>query len=363
MGAVFGRNIKISIFGESHGAGIGCVLSGLPAGIELDLAAINLQLQRRAPGNNPLATARREADMPEIISGVFNGRTTGAPLCMLIKNSQQHSKDYSLLKDIMRPGHADYSAYVKYNGFNDYRGGGHFSGRLTAPLVFAGAIASQILAERGIMIGAHIKSIAHTGDRELAPSDFSASKLAELRQQYLPTLDSKKNEKMQENILRAKENGDSVGGVIEAFVLGVPAGIGENFFDSLESQLAAMLFSIPAVKGVEFGAGYAITKMLGSKANDEPYYENEQVKFGTNHNGGIIGGITTGAPLVFSVAVKPTPSIYRRQNTIDVDKKQNTQLCIVGRHDPCIVPRAVPVVEAAAAWVILDNLIQKGNSL
>lgn len=357
MGAVFGKKITLTIFGESHGHSIGCVLGNLPAGIKLDTDMIAAQMQRRAPGNSPLATSRKEADAFEIVSGLFNGHTTGAPLCMFIQNSTQRSNDYNILQDVMRPGHADYTGRVKYKGFNDYRGGGHFSGRLTAPLVFAGAVARQVLMAKNIHIGAHIKSIAAISDQAWDSLHISQTELAKLSSSSFPTLSTTQGQLMQERILQAKNNLDSVGGVIECATINIPIGLGEPFFDSLESQLAAMLFSIPAVKGVSFGAGFVLSEMTGSQANDSMYYECGQVKFASNNNGGILGGISNGLPLVFSVAIKPTPSIYQEQDSVNITSGESCKLQIHGRHDPCIVQRAVPVVEAAAAWVILDNLL------
>lgn len=357
MGAVFGKKITLTIFGESHGVGIGCVLGNLPAGIKLDYELIAAQMKRRAPGNSPLATARKEADEFEILSGVFNGHTTGAPLCMLIKNSTQRSNDYNILQDVMRPGHADYTGRIKYKGFNDYRGGGHFSGRLTAPLVFAGAVARQVLTQKGICIGAHIKSIANITDQPLDSLNIKSELLEQLSSAAFPTICAVQGQLMQQQILKAKNNLDSVGGVIECAAINIPAGLGEPFFDSLESQLASLLFSIPAVKGVSFGAGFSLTELHGSQANDPMHYQNGEIKFASNNNGGILGGISNGLPMVFSVAIKPTPSIYQEQDTINITSLENYKLQIHGRHDPCIVQRAVPVVEAAAAWVILDNLI------
>ena len=358
MGAVFGRKVTVSILGESHGVGIGCVLSGLPAGIKIDLDYINQQMQRRAPGKSQLATARHEADEPEIISGVFNGYTTGAPLTMFIKNNTHHSKDYSILDSLVRPGHADYGAKIKYNGFSDYRGGGHFSGRLTAPLVFAGAIAKLVLQEKNIKIGAHIKSVGLISTKRTCLDNIGVLELLEIQKKPFPVLDNECSLKMQDIIMQAKQEGDSVGGTVECAIYNVPPGMGENFFDSLESQLSSMLFSIPAVKALEFGLGFGITELYGSQSNDQPYYDGDgNVAFRTNNNGGIVGGISNGAPIVFRVGIKPTPSIYKAQNTINIKTKENTNIAIEGRHDPCIVPRAVPVVEAVAAWVMLDNIL------
>lgn len=357
MTATLGEKIKLTIFGESHGLGIGCVIDGLPPGFAIDLDAVKKEMQRRAPGKSPLATARNEKDAFIIESGFFEGRTTGTPLCVLIPNSDQHSGDYSKLKNVMRPGHADYSGKVKYNGFNDYRGGGHFSGRLTAPLVFMGAVAKQILAKHGIYVGAHIVAVAGVKDTPFNPLGESAGTFSELAQKSFPVIDDAAGEAMQEKILVAKQNCDSVGGVIECMVINLPAGIGSPFFDSLESRLAHALFSVPAVKGIEFGKGFALAQMPGSEANDQMYYDNGMVKNYTNNNGGITGGITNGMPVLFKAAVKPTPSIAKVQKTVDLSTESNTELVITGRHDPCIVQRAVPVIEGVAAWVILDMLL------
>lgn len=361
MGAVFGKKITLTIFGESHGTAIGCVLANLPSGVELDLEKIQNELQRRAPGNSPLATSRKEADEFEIVSGLFQGKTTGSPLCILIKNSSQRSGDYELLKDLVRPGHADYVAKIKYKQANDYRGGGHFSGRLTAPLVFAGAVAKQILEKQDIIVAARIKSIAKIRDREQDFLNIERKLLEELLQSEFPVLDLVQGEKMQAEILQAKAQLDSVGGVIEGFALNLPVGLGEPFFDSLESSLASMLFSIPAVKGVEFGLGFAISEQLGSVTNDQLQYQGDKIKFLSNNNGGILGGISNSLPLVFRVAIKPTPSIAKEQQSINFAEQTNVALKITGRHDPCIVPRAVVVVEAAAAWVLLDNILLAGE--
>lgn len=350
----FGNKITVTIFGESHGTAIGAVLDGLPAGEAIDWDAVRLEMARRAPGKNPLSTARSEKDAFTIDSGYFNGHTTGTPLCMRIVNGDQHSKDYDQLRHIMRPGHADYSGKIRYGGYNDYRGGGHFSGRLTAPLVFAGAVASQILARHGIYIGSHILQIGNVKDCSFSPLGEETMTLQQLKTQNLPVLDTNQAAVMEQEILTAKQQQDSIGGSIECIIQGMPAGIGEPFFDSVESQLSHMMFSIPAVKGIEFGDGFALAAMRASQANDAFYYEQGQVKTKTNHNGGINGGITNGMPILFRLAIKPTPSISQPQETIDTDTQQNCMLEITGRHDPCIVQRAVPVVEAAAAWTILD---------
>ncbi len=352
MSANWGRKIELSIFGESHGPAIGINISGLPAGVTLDMQAIEAEMARRAPGG-ALATQRKEADKVNILSGTLNGVTTGAPLCAVIFNENQQSKDYSMLKELMRPGHSDYPAYVKYNGFNDVRGGGMFSGRLTAPLVFAGAIAKQLLAARGITIGAHIKSIYDVKDRAF-DTEITADTLSALTSSPFPTLNPQVVLDMQQAILNAKEMNNSVGGSIQCAAIGLPAGLGDPFFDSVESTLSHLLFSIPGVKGVEFGTGFDLCTMVGNRANDSYYYdENGNVKCYTNHNGGVTGGITNGMPLVFTVALKPPSSIGLPQHTINVKTGENAILSVEGRHDACIVPRAVPVVEAVTALAIL----------
>ncbi|MCL2837876.1 MAG: chorismate synthase [Oscillospiraceae bacterium] len=316
MSDVWGSNIKISIFGESHGAAIGVVIDGLPSGVALDTEHIRREMLRRAPGNDEFSTPRKEADEVEILSGVYDGKTTGSALCGIIRNTDTRSKDYR--PHLLRPGHADFTAFVKYGGFSDPRGGGHFSGRLTAPLVFTGAIAKQILRARNVEINA----------KRIAPTD--------------------------DEILSAKADGDSIGGAIECVINGVPTGVGAPIFGSVESKISAMMFSIPAVKAVEFGAGVAFAQMHGSEANDEFYVENGKILTKTNNNGGINGGISNGMPIVFRVTIKPTPSIAKPQNTVDIERMENTTIQIEGRHDPCIVPRAVVVIEAAAALCVLD---------
>jgi chorismate synthase len=359
MSGVWGNNIKLSIFGESHGKAIGINIDGFPLGIELDFDYINEEMQRRAPGKNKLSTPRKEKDQFEILSGYFENRTTGTPLCCIIWNSDQHSKDYSLIKNIMRPGHADYTGKIRYDGYNDYRGGGHFSGRLTAPIVFAGAVAKLILKKKNIIIGSHIKSIGNIEENYFNSVDLQGELLEKLVKSDFPVLDENKGIEMKDLILKAREENDSVGGVIEAAVLNLPEGIGSPFFNSVESTLAHLLFSIPAVKGVEFGAGFSITQMRGSQANDEMYLENDKVKTYTNNNGGIVGGITNGMPLIFRTAIKPTPSIGKKQRSVNIDQKENTVLEVKGRHDPCIVQRAVPVIEAAAAIAVLDLIMDR----
>ena len=356
MSGMWGSKIKISIFGESHGNAIGINIDGLPSGLELNLEDIAYEMRRRAPGKSPLSTARSEEDIPEILSGYFNGKTTGTPLCAIIRNTNTRSKDYSLLKDVMRPGHADYSGNIRYNGFNDYRGGGHFSGRITAPLVFAGAICKQILKEKGIVVAAHVKSIKGIKDKSFLDSDLDLNYVESLKTFELPLIDKSIKENMRKEILEAKEDMDSVGGTIECGVFGINPGVGDPFFDSVESTLAHLLFSVPAVKGVEFGRGFELTNMRGSEANDEIYYDNGEIKTRTNNNGGILGGITNGMPIIFTTAIKPTSSIGKEQKTVNINTKENTILKVEGRHDPCIVQRAIPVIEAVTAIGILELL-------
>ncbi|AWI12445.1 chorismate synthase [Caldibacillus thermoamylovorans] len=354
MSGIMGNKLKLSIFGESHGPAIGITIDGLPPGVAIDMDKVLAEMDRRKPGKSLLSTTRKESDTPEIISGFFNGYTTGAPLTAIIRNSDQRSKVYEDIKNLMRPGHADYPAFVKYGGFHDYRGGGHFSGRITAPLVFAGAIAKQILAEKGIFVGAHVKSISHIDDKSFQDVEVNQALFDELKKQELPLIDGEKRTEIEEVILQARKDMDSVGGTIECTVIGIPAGIGDPFFNSVESVLAHLIFSVPAVKGIEFGKGFEMTKLRGSETNDAYYYEGDEVKTRTNNNGGITGGITNGMPVLFTVAIKPTSSIAKKQQTINIAEHKNTDLVVKGRHDPCIVPRAIPVIEAVTALGILD---------
>ena len=354
MSGMWGSKIKLSIFGESHGNAIGITIDGLPAGFSIDMDKIMMEMARRAPGKSSLSTPRKESDIPEILSGYFEGKTTGTPLCAIIRNSNTKSKDYSKLKDVMRPGHADYTGAVRYKGFNDYRGGGHFSGRITAPLVFAGAICKQILEVKGIIVSAHINSIGKIKDCSFLESDISDELLNSFKENELPLINTKLEDEMRQEILSARSSGDSIGGTIECAILGVSPGIGDPFFDSVESTLAHLMFSVPAVKGIEFGKGFDISKMRGSEANDEYYLENGNIKTKTNNNGGILGGITNGMPIIFKVAIKPTASIFKEQNTVNIVTMEETTVCIEGRHDPCIVQRALPVIEAVAAIGITE---------
>ena len=359
MRSTWGNNLQLTIFGESHGPAIGVVVDGLPIGLSVDEEAVARDMARRAPGQDPTATARREADRVRIVSGLYRGHTTGAPLCGLIENTNVRSGDYEAMQRLMRPGHADYAGYVKYRGMNDPRGGGHFSGRLTAPLVFAGALCRQALAARGIEVGAHIASIAEVEDAPMDPVGVDAQTLRALRDARFALLDPAREAAMRARVEEARLAGDSVGGSIEVAAVGVPAGLGAPFFDSLESTLAHLLFSIPAVKGVAFGDGFGLCAMRGSGANDAMRVQDGRVTCETNHNGGVTGGITNGMPVVCRVAVKPTPSIARPQRTVDVSCMADAQIEIRGRHDPCIVPRAVPVVESAMLLALMDLLLEE----
>lgn len=346
--------MNYTIFGESHGPAIGVVLQDVPAGIAVDTAFIAAELARRATGKNKLSTARKEADQVELLSGVFEGKTTGTPLAMMIRNGDQHSKDYAAIRYLARPGHADLTGFVRYSGCNDYRGGGHFSGRLTAPLVAAGAMAKLILRQKGVQAAAHITSVGTISDSAIDPVRPDMAALVACGQKEFPTLDDEKGAQMQALILQCRQELDSVGGVIECVVTGLPVGLGAPDFDrNAETMFARQLFAIPAIKGLEFGDGFALGQMRGSQAND-PWRMEDRPVTATNHNGGILGGITTGMPVVFRVVVKPTPSIAQPQQTIDMRTHAETQIEITGRHDPCIVHRAVPVVETAAALAAVE---------
>lgn len=356
MGATYGNIFKVTIFGESHSEAIGVVLDGIPSGIELDFEEIKTEMARRAPGQNAFSTPRSEADLPEIQSGVFEGKTCGTPICAVIKNTNTRSKDYE--PEILRPSHADYSGKMRYNGFNDYRGSGHFSGRLTAPIVFAGAIAKQILKKENIEIFAHIKNIGKISDISIDAVTPEVELLRELKKEILPIIDKTKINDVENEILSAKENLDSVGGSVEAVICGIKAGIGSPFFDSVESRISQMLFSVPAVKAVEFGIGKEFSFMHGSEANDEFCIDNGNIKTKTNNNGGINGGITNGMPVLVTATIKPTPSISKEQNTVNIDEMKEIVHTIHGRHDPCIVQRAVPVIESALSIAVLDMLLE-----
>lgn len=359
----WGNTVKISIFGESHGVGIGVVIDGLPSGEAIDMDAVLLQMARRAPGNDKAATPRKEADQPEVLSGMLNGYTTGAPLCAVIRNTNTRSQDYSNLLTTPRPSHADFTGFVRYGGFNDVRGGGHFSGRLTAPLVFAGAVCRQILARRGVNIAAHIASIGTIQDERFNPTDISPELMERLSKEKFGLIDRKKETAMRALIEDCCTKQDSIGGTIECAATGMPAGIGSPMFDGIENVLASILFGIPAVKGVEFGSGFDGCALRGSQNNDSFCYDDGgQVKTKTNNHGGILGGISSGMPILFRVAVKPTASISQKQQSVNLQEHTNTEVEIHGRHDPCITVRAVPVVEAATAVALL-NLMMEGTKL
>ncbi len=349
--------LSVSVFGESHGTAIGAVIDNLPAGEKLDLERIYGFMSRRAPKKDGTSTMRSETDFPEIISGFYNGKTTGEAICAIIKNKDQHSSDYKSIYGIARPGHADYTGFLRYNCANDPRGGGHFSGRLTAPLVFMGAICEQLLEARGVTAAAHIYSIGKEKDLPFDPVNVSKEQLKEVKTKYLPVIDPEADGKMRNVIDEARKALDSVGGVIECCAVGFPAGMGSPIFDGLENRISQIVFGIPAIKGIEFGAGFEAAEMKGSENNDEFYTENGDIRTRTNNAGGILGGISNGMPLIFRTAVKPTPSIARPQNTVNFITKENTITEIKGRHDPCIVPRAVPCVEAALNIALMSYFL------
>ena len=355
MSSTYGDNLKLSIFGQSHGAAIGVVLDGIPAGLPVNLEELQEFLNRRAPGQNDYSTPRKEEDAPEFLSGILDGFTCGAPVSAIIRNKNTRSGDYSNLKDCPRPGHADYTAQIKYGGYQDVAGGGHFSGRLTAPLCIAGGLCKQWLEARGIRIGAHITSVAGIHDLAFDPLAPQLDSVYNI----FPVLDHVQGEKMRVAITAARNDGDSVGGIIECAVTGIPAGLGEPMFGGVESKLAQILYGVPAVKGVEFGIGFAAADIRGSENNDFYRIKNGLIRTETNNCGGILGGITNGMPLIFRTAIKPTPSIASPQRSISLKKGENAELCVKGRHDPCIVPRAVPVIEAAAAIAVFDLLLGK----
>ena len=357
MRNTFGNNISITLFGESHGCAIGAVLDGMPGGVEINEGYIEKKLNQRKPYGT-ISTGRRERDKFHIVSGVKDGYTTGAPITVIIENEDTSSKDYSLFKDTPRPSHADYVASVKYGGYSDERGGGHFSGRLTAPIVVLGAIAQYALIKKGIKIGTHIKSLHGVSDRDFVSLNEDVDMLDD---KLFPVLDKNAESAMTDEITKAAEAGDSVGGTLECCVLGVPAGIGEPWFDTLEGMLSHALFSIPAVKGVEFGLGFGFSDKFGSEASDPFVTDGEKIFTSTNNNGGINGGISNGMPIIFRVAIKPTPSIFKEQMTVSLSKMENTTLKIEGRHDPAIIHRARAVVDAIAALVIADALVSSAG--
>ena len=369
MSSTWKNCLSLSIFGQSHGAAIGMTLDGIPAGETIDLEILQKFLNRRAPGNYPWSTPRKEADIPEFLSGLVDGISCGAPITAMIRNENTQSKDYGNLRDTPRPGHADYPAYVKYGGHHDLRGGGHFSGRLTAALCIAGGICKQILDRRGITIGASVRNIGEFHD--IAgfgftpdPDMLDPKRLKALEDMPIPLFDPDIAPRMIEAMEKAKKEGDSIGGSVKCFALGLPPGLGDPMFSGMENRISSLVFSIPAVKAIEFGSGVGFSAMRGSECKDEYCFADGKVQTNMNCNGGILGGITTGMPILFSVAIKPTPSIAQAQESVNLKTGETVNLEIKGRHDPCIVPRAVPVVEAAAAIAIYDALLEwKGKQI
>ena len=349
MSCSFGEKFKITIFGQSHSEMMGVVIDGIPAGIKLDLEKIKKFMARRAPRAADYSTSRNEKDEFKIVSGIVENITCGAPLCALIENTDARSDDYKKLADLPRPSHADFAAYMKHNGFNDISGGGNFSGRLTAPLCFAGAVAMQMLNEKGIFVGAHILRVGEICDKKFDSVNVNAADFSDV---FFPVLDEKSKEKMLEKIKEISEEKDSVGGEIECAIVGLPAGVGEPMFDGIENTVSRAVFAVPAVKGIEFGS----TKNYGSENNDAFISDGNKIKTLTNNHGGILGGLTSGMPVIFKVLMKPTPSIGLPQKTVNLKTKEETEISIGGRHDACILPRAVPCIEAAAAIAIINLL-------
>ena len=356
MSSTYGENLKLSIFGQSHGPAIGMTLDGIPAGLPVNLEELQAFLNRRAPGQNDWSTPRKEEDRPEFLAGLVDGYTCGAPIAAVIHNHNTRSGDYAHLKDTPRPGHADYTAQIKYGGYQDAAGGGHFSGRLTAPICIAGGLCKQWLADMGISIGAHILAVGEIGDMYFDPMDPEIESV----QSPFPVLDPEAGTSMQELIAQAKQAGDSVGGIIECAITGLPAGIGEPMFGGIESKIAQIVYGIPAVKGIEFGIGFDCACVPGSQSNDDFAILDGKIVTQTNNCGGILGGISNGMPVIFTTAIKATPSIACKQQSVSMSKMETTPLEVKGRHDPCIVPRAVPVIEAAAAIAIFDLIL--GNT-
>ena len=352
----FGENIKLTVFGESHGEAIGAVLCGVPAGYKIDMDAILTQMARRAPGKDKTATPRLEKDFPSVKSGLLNNTTTGAPIAVMIENTNTRSGDYGNLFKTPRPAHSDYTAFVKYCGFNDVRGGGHFSGRLTAPIVFAGALLRQILEQKGIKIAAHIASIGGVSDERFNPVSIDDELIARLNTETFALINHDREEAMRSAVEAARLDGDSVGGVVECAVVGMPVGIGGPLFEGIEGKIAQAVFAIPAVKGVEFGLGFDCAEVRGSVNNDAFEFSGDRVVTKTNNSGGVLGGISNGMPVIFRAAFKPTPSISKEQDSVNLESRQNSKLVVKGRHDPCVVPRAVSVVEAAAAIAVFDMI-------
>ncbi|NMP37384.1 MAG: chorismate synthase [Clostridiales bacterium] len=360
MSSEFGKAVKISIFGESHAAALGVVIDGLPAGESVDIESIKAFISRRSPSGD-YSTSRRESDEPEILSGVFRGKTCGSPLCIMFRNTDARPDDYSDFEHVPRPSHADYTAHVRYGGFNDFRGAGHLSGRLTLPLCAAGAICRDILSRRGVNIGAHIASISDVNDEKFNSTDISEEVLGSLRASAFPLLNPTLEEKMRSRISAAHSAGDSLGGTIECAVTGFPCGVGSPLFDGIENRIASAVFAVPSVKGIEFGSGFAGSALTGSENNDAFLLHEGKIATRTNNSGGILGGISDGMPIVFRVALKPVPSIAVAQKTVDIENLRECEISIKGRHDACVVPRAVPCIEAAAAVTLLDMLICERN--
>ena len=367
MPSIYGNNLKISIFGQSHSAAIGVSIDGLPAGLTIDFDELQSFLQRRRPGTAAFSTKRQEADVPEFLSGLVDcsvhaggvhaGITCGAPLAAIIRNTDTRSSDYEEIKDVPRPSHADYTAFIKYGENRDVRGGGSFSGRMTAPLCIAGGICLQLLQQKGIHITAHIYQIADIKDRPFDPVNVNDEETRCLKTSNFPVMEAEAAERMKAAIEEARQDGDSLGGIIECAAIGLPAGIGDPMFDGMENRLSSIIFGIPAVKGIEFGNGFSAAELKGSQNNDAFVIRNGVIQTLTNRHGGILGGITSGMPVLFRVAIKPTPSISKEQVSISLSRKEEVDLNIKGRHDPCIVPRAVPCVEAAAAIAIYDAFL------
>lgn len=363
MKNTFGNNITVTIFGESHGPAIGAVIDGMPPGIKIDSGFIKKQLDKRKP-KGKISTARVESDRVQIISGVFEDYSCGTPICLLIQNQNQHSKDYSKTKALARPSHADYSGDCKYLGFQDYRGGGHFSGRLTTPLVAVGAICLDMLASKGIYVASHLKSIKDIEDVSFSSDEeLLKQQMDKVNDEYFATIDDAVKEPMNRVIEDAFHSLDSVGGTIETAIINMPAGVGEPYFDSVESILSHALYSVGAIKGVQFGTGFPISRMYGSEANDSFRMKDGKVITSTNHNGGINGGITNGMPIIITTAIKPTPSIYQKQDTINFRERSDEEICIEGRHDPCIAHRARVVIDSVVAIGLVDLLLTRYGQL
>ncbi|MGN0542596.1 MAG: chorismate synthase [Acutalibacteraceae bacterium] len=357
MSCNFGNRIKLTIFGQSHSEAIGAVLDGIPAGIKLDLEKTAAFMARRAPGQSELSTPRKEADEVKILSGVVDGVTCGAPICAVIENTNTRSGDYDKLRFVPRPSHSDFAAFMKHNGFNDIRGGGNFSGRLTAPLCFAGSVCIQLLESKGIFVGAHIASLGKANDELFDPVNVCKADFDAIHAKSFPAISDRNAEFMRKEIYDARSSADSVGGTVECAVIGLEAGIGEPMFDGIENRISSAVFAIPAIKGIEFGSGFAGSRLRGSENNDPFICESGEIKTLTNNHGGILGGISSGMPVIFRCAVKPTPSIGASQRSVNLMTGEREELVIGGRHDPCIVPRAVPCVEAAAAVAITDLIL------